>query len=588
MKQLLMSLLVLIFWVGCTTNSSKYEAKIAQADSLMEKHPDSVRQALGILDSLKSEYSNFSKRMKMRYQLIYAKGMNKGFIDFTTDSVMKQVADYYDDNGTSNEQMLAHYLLGCAYRDMGEYPAALSCYQDAVEKTDTTDATCDYALLTRIYQQEGNLFLHQNMPQNAKEVLEKAEKAAWIAKDTLAALISKEHIVRVYNCSGNFLSALSLGLSIQKEYRKYGYTKESIRINGQLFEPLLRLKRYGELKRYMDIYERESGYFNSKDSSEVCYAHYYYLKGMLNLALKSHDSRAYLDLSLKTSTNVLDKVNAYYGLLCYSKSISNLDSIKKYADLFVLNNDSARFENEVGTMQNIVSSYRYNSLQKMILLKETDSKKIQLLLFVVLLCFTIILFITIIYVMNLRKKQELNHLKLLTYKQQFQIADVELRDKRNLLGRLKTSFKDMSNIVKEKDLLIAKMQQELQVLEDGICCDESFDEGKNEIMNKAIVLVFKNNVAQGKIATEKQWVILEEVFKTFLPQFKKILERNQTLKENEYRICILVWLEFKPKDIQVLMGMSASNVSNRKRMAIKVFGKDMTATKFDMKVRSIS
>ena len=131
------------------------------------------------------------------------------------------------------------------------------------------------------------------------------------------------------------------------------------------------------------------------------------------------------------------------------------------------------------------------------------------------------------------------------------------------------------------------MQQELQVLEEGVCCQEPFDDGKGEIMNKAIVLVFKKNVVQGNMATEKQWAILENVFKTLLPQFKKTLEKNEALKENEYRICMLVWLEFKPKDIQILMGMSASNVSNRKRMAVKVFGNDMTASKFDMKIRNI-
>ena len=586
MKKILSFIMVLISLVACT-DQGRYEATISRADSLIENHQDSVRFALEMLDSLKPEYPDFSKRLQMRYLLIYAKGMNKGFINFTTDSVMKLVADYYDDHGTSNEQMLAHYLLGCTYRDMCEYPAALSCYQDAVEKADTMDVACDYSLLTRIYQQEGGLFLHQNMPQNAEEVLKKAEKAAWMAKDTLAALLSREHLVRVCNGLGEFRKALSIGFSLQKAYRKYGYIKESIRVYGQFFKPLLRLKRYSELKKYMEIYERESGYFNGEESHAICYAHYYYIKGMLNLALKSHTSSEYIDISLKKSTNFHDKVNAYYGLYCYSKSIDNLDSIKKYVDLFVINNDSARFENEVGRMQNIASSYRYNTLQKTILSKEMESKKMQLFMFVFLLCFAMILFASIVYVMNLRKKQQLNYLKLCTYKQQIQMVDNELKDKRELLNQLSSNFNDVSNIVKKKNEQIEKMQQELQVLEEGVCCQEPFDDGKGEIMNKAIVLVFKKNVVQGNMATEKQWAILENVFKTLLPQFKKTLEKNEALKENEYRICMLVWLEFKPKDIQILMGMSASNVSNRKRMAVKVFGNDMTASKFDMKIRNI-
>ena len=48
--------------------------------------------------------------------------MNKNYVPFSTDSVMQEVADYYDHHGPPNERMEAHYLLGCVYRDMGEAP----------------------------------------------------------------------------------------------------------------------------------------------------------------------------------------------------------------------------------------------------------------------------------------------------------------------------------------------------------------------------------------------------------------------------------------------------------------------------------
>ena len=52
----------------------------------------------------------------MQGELLRARRMNKEYIDFTTDSVMKEVAAYYDRHGSPNERMEAHYLLGCAYR----------------------------------------------------------------------------------------------------------------------------------------------------------------------------------------------------------------------------------------------------------------------------------------------------------------------------------------------------------------------------------------------------------------------------------------------------------------------------------------
>ena len=115
---LIVCIMSLLLMSSC--GNKKIEQSIAHADSLMEKNQDSARVALAILDKLCRQYPDMSKREQMRYQLIYAKGMNKGFVDFTTDSVMKQVVAYYDKHGSANERMLAYYLLGCAYRDLDD------------------------------------------------------------------------------------------------------------------------------------------------------------------------------------------------------------------------------------------------------------------------------------------------------------------------------------------------------------------------------------------------------------------------------------------------------------------------------------
>ena len=39
--------------------------------------------------------------------------------------------------------MLAHYVLGFAYRDMGDSPSALRSFNEAVAVADTSDANCD-------------------------------------------------------------------------------------------------------------------------------------------------------------------------------------------------------------------------------------------------------------------------------------------------------------------------------------------------------------------------------------------------------------------------------------------------------------
>ena len=99
-----------------------------------------------------------SRHKEMRSLLQQAQKQNQDYIPFTTDSIGKILVRYYDRHGSNNDKMLAHYVLGCMYRDMNEAPMALQCYQDAIDKSDTTRADCDYGLLCRINGQIAELF----------------------------------------------------------------------------------------------------------------------------------------------------------------------------------------------------------------------------------------------------------------------------------------------------------------------------------------------------------------------------------------------------------------------------------------------
>ena len=49
---------------------------------------------------------------QMRKQLMKAKTQNENYESFSSDSMMLRMADYFDRNGTANEKIMAHYLLG--------------------------------------------------------------------------------------------------------------------------------------------------------------------------------------------------------------------------------------------------------------------------------------------------------------------------------------------------------------------------------------------------------------------------------------------------------------------------------------------
>ena len=119
--------------------------------------------ALILLDSLESGELRLDRHSRMLCRLYRQNAYNKLDTIFRSTDEAQALADYFDDNGTPNEQMLAYYLLGRAYYDLHEAPMALRYYQIAVERADTTADDCNYRQLSRVYGQMGYLFYYQNL-----------------------------------------------------------------------------------------------------------------------------------------------------------------------------------------------------------------------------------------------------------------------------------------------------------------------------------------------------------------------------------------------------------------------------------------
>ncbi|MBQ3698984.1 MAG: hypothetical protein II886_03650, partial [Prevotella sp.] len=70
------------------------------------------------------------QRTAMRQGLDSINVRNRTDRPFTVRDVEPYVR-FFDDHGTPNDRLLAHYLLGRAYYEHGEAPMALQCYHDA-------------------------------------------------------------------------------------------------------------------------------------------------------------------------------------------------------------------------------------------------------------------------------------------------------------------------------------------------------------------------------------------------------------------------------------------------------------------------
>ena len=576
---------MLIFMSLSSCSNRKYEQTITRADNLMELSQDSARSALAILDSIRPDLSKMGKSTQMRYQLVYAKGMNKGYVDFTTDSLMKEIVDYYDNHGTCQQQMLAHYLLGCVYRDLGDSPASLSCYNDAVEKVDTTSSDCDYKLLTRVYEQQGALFLSQSMPQNALSAYQKAEKYAWIAKDTLSAVLSYEHLGNIYEYMDNMNKVIEVYENASRRYRQYGYPVQAARALGGAIQALILTKQYAKAKKYMDVFEAESGYFQ-KDScySYINYSHYYYLKGLY--CLESHsDSAKYWFTKCQefAKTNNNKSFSAYAWYLYYIKH-QQMDSVAKYSEQAFAYNDSANLDMERDLMQKMQAIYDYDRWKNVAHNEEIKATRANLTLLVSILVSVSVIIIGILTFLVYRKKRKL---ELQEKEEQENLIRQQIYNTKQELELLRTvNDRKIADVIKEKVQTINKLKEDLKDIRDKY---------SNSSLSDVDILLKESSIYKRikylelhpkEIMRENDWIELEETIEQLIPSFIPLLKNR--LNVMAYRICLLVKLEISTSSIAILLGLSSSAISKyRKVMLEKLCGRSGKPKDFDEYIRQI-
>ena len=576
---------MLIFMSLSSCSNRKYEQTITRADNLMELSQDSARSALAILDSIRPDLSKMGKSTQMRYQLVYAKGMNKGYVDFTTDSLMKEIVDYYDNHGTCQQQMLAHYLLGCVYRDLGDSPASLSCYNDAVEKVDTTSSDCDYKLLTRVYEQQGALFLSQSMPQNALSAYQKAEKYAWIAKDTLSAVLSYEHLGNIYEYMDNMNKVIEVYENASRRYRQYGYPVQAARALGGAIQALILTKQYAKAKKYMDVFEAESGYFQ-KDScySYINYSHYYYLKGLY--CLESHsDSAKYWFTKCQefAKTNNNKSFSAYAWYLYYIKH-QQMDSVAKYSEQAFAYNDSANLDIERDLMQKMQAIYDYDRWKNVAHNEEIKATRANLTLLVSILVSVSVIIIGILTFLVYRKKRKLELQE--KEEQENQIRQQIYYTKQELELLRTVNDRKIADVIKEKEQTINKLKEDLKDIRDKY---------SNSSLSDVDILLKESSIYKRikylelhpkETMRENDWIELEETIEQLIPSFIPLLKNR--LNVIAYRICLLVKLEISTSSIAILLGLSSSAISKyRKVMLEKLCGRSGKPKDFDEYIRQI-
>ena len=521
-----------------------------------------------------------AERNRMRTELDSINQRNRNDQPFTAADVQPYV-DFFDDHGPANARLLAHYLLGRAYHEHGEAPMALQCYQDAVDAADTLSTDCDYRQLARVYAQMAQIFYEQGLYRGQLASDQLSVKFAWRGKDTLAALMSYVQESQAYRNLNIPDSLLYICEHVSQLYHKYGYTHQAARTLGYTLNTLVLSQKLDKAKRYMQIYESESEYFDSLGNIQKGREIYYKIKGLYYLHTNVLDSAEYyFRKELRDGKDFNNQNAASKGLAELYQRLHQPDSVAKYSLYAYVMSDSLYARKVTKDVERIQAMYNYTRHQE---IAHQEQKKASQRIIIIWICVGIIIVIcllTFIIIRELTRKKK-------TVEQKYMQSQSVIEQAQSDIVKLQTNAEINKELISEKEQIIREQETILKVLLQRNTDSQSLADRQLKITK--IYGKFEQLSVVGQKPTNVEWEQMkEQIFKCY-PGFKDFISKHEHhLNEKEFKTCLLIRIGFKPKTVSYMLEVDPSYISNiRSEMIQKLFSLSGNSKSFDKMLKEI-
>ena len=519
----------------------------------------------------------------MHRELLRARMMNHDYIPFITDTVIKEVAAYYDRHGTREERVEAHYLLGCAYRDMGEAPKALRCLHDAVECADTI---ANGPLLIKVYGQMAELFGAQNLPGDELYAMRNIQHYALIGHDSLAYIRSLELMTKPYYKLGDTAKVIQTVWEAHRLYTAIGDSRKAANAFATLAHIMVKRGQLAQADSLLREFETKTGLFDSCGNVAKGHEMYYYIKGNYYLhAGKTDSAETYLR---KLMPNCYP-ADAYRGLLAVYQKRRDLDSIAKYAHLFEAAIDSLNNKRRIEAVRQMAALYDYHRYQQKAeteALAATEARN-RANVSIALVMLTIIAACACLIRFRKSKQKEIDKIsrECLVVSGLLAKARIEFQDERQRAQETTATAQsleiEMQEKLEEKTNEVKQLESKLQQLEEyyrSTTQQASVEKKKN---SEAVKTIRKR--AEWKygsaLPSVDEWIKLTNQFRLDFPYHYSTLTQGKKLSIMELRTCLLLLLDFKEGEIAVLLDVKPQRVTNiKKRANAKLFGDNSATT----------
>ena len=544
MKQLIrFTILVILLNTSCTNHCNEW--LMYKLDEIKAMGDTLPKVAIQRLDSIKPLFENECEYMRNKLMLLDIRLHDKAYITHTSIKPIKDVCRYFEENGTPAEVQEAYYYMASVYRDLNDYPNAVTYFLKSAEVAENNSDIdiarweCTYSQLSYLYNQQFNYSSALDAAIKALDIAEKFQivnertymrVASGYAElhDTIPVIRYTDMALELIEAKGICPSNADIIASAIGKYSVYGRREKAERCYWLLAQLPKKARPFNYLTNIAMYYER----FISVDSAAVAMSELY-----------------------NTTNSIESKYDAARWLTRYYVAKGEYEKAAGYAINFINANeaviDKRNFEHT--TNANNFYQYRRDKEEEMAIMEKAARDRFNLLLgfstFIVA-----ILVITVIYYNKkqrligtiLEKDNNIKEIKLFLQEKEKELESI-CSAKARLAEQLENSESDFK-------MLIAQNRELTRLtIMSNISCDA------NDIIEKA------KKASKGKYhLNDEEWKELLGAIDRLYPEFTYEVQANfKRISEPVLRVCYLLKIGMSAPQIVNLTGYPRQTVFDR-------------------------
>ena len=536
------TIIVVLLITSCTIHNK--DVLINRLDEIKAMGDTLPLIAMEQLDSIRPLLKDRSDYVQNKISLLDIRLRDKAFISHTSSEVIKEVCNYFEKNGTAKDIQESYYYMGSVYRDLNDYPQAITYFLKSVGIAETNEYV-DIALWENAYSQLSYLYKMFNYSEALDASLKQLNVAEangtidertyanvascyFKVNDTLNTVKYYDHILRSLDrITGNNCDILAKAMG---DYAVLGYKEEASLCYHKLKDNPYKEMPSNYLVNVAIYYER----CVSVDSAATVMAELY-----------------------RTADNIESRYDASRWLTRYYTSKGMLDRATEYAIKFIDANEAVidKRNFEYTTNANNFFQYQRDKEEEIVTNEKAANDRFYLL-------FGFSTFVIIIFVITVYHYIQKKHLLDTILEKDDNIKKIKLylQDKEEELEKEKKCV-----IQKEKELeSISEVKSRLAKLLEDAESDFSMLIAQNRELTKLTLMSNISNNANDiiekvKKASKGKYRLNDEEWKELLgaidklyPEFTyEVQARFKRISEPVLRVCYLLKI-----------GMSAPQIVN--------------------------